>query len=241
MAAQRDPVQPEHPRGHPPARDDPRHRLGHPGAARRLARQPDQAALRVVRRGHRLPLGEHRVGPPYADDPDAWREWWNDPEALSYYFMGKDNITFHSQIWPAELLAYSGKGDRGGKPGEYGELNLPTEVVSSEFLTMEGKKFSSSAARGHLRPRPAQPLPARRVPLLRRRGRAGEPGLRLHLGRVRTPHQRRARRRLGQPGQPHGHHDREELRRDPARRRADRRPTRRCSTTSRRPSTRSAT
>ena len=58
--------------------------------------------------------------------------------------MGKDNITFHSQIWPAELLAYSGKGDRGGKPGEYGELNLPTEVVSSEFLTMEGKKFSSS-------------------------------------------------------------------------------------------------
>ncbi len=77
-------------------------------------------------------------------DADAWRAWWNDPEALSYYFMGKDNITFHSQIWPAELLAYSGKGDKGGKPREYGELNLPTEVVSSEFLTMEGKKFSSS-------------------------------------------------------------------------------------------------
>ena len=77
-------------------------------------------------------------------DPDAWRAWWNDPEALSYYFMGKDNITFHSQIWPAELLAYSGKGSKGGEPREYGELNLPTEVVSSEFLTMEGKKFSSS-------------------------------------------------------------------------------------------------
>lgn len=76
--------------------------------------------------------------------PDRWREWWNDPEALSYYFMGKDNITFHSQIWPAELLAYNGQGDRGGEPGEYGVLNLPTEVVSSEFLTMEGKKFSSS-------------------------------------------------------------------------------------------------
>jgi len=83
------------------------------------------------------------------DDPEAWRRWWNSPSdgeaaALSYYFMGKDNITFHSQIWPAELLAYSGKGDHGGKPGEFGELNLPTEVVSSEFLTMEGKKFSSS-------------------------------------------------------------------------------------------------
>ncbi len=77
-------------------------------------------------------------------DPERWREWWNDPEALSYYFMGKDNITFHSQIWPAELLAYNGKGSRGGSPHEYGELNLPTEVVSSEFLTMEGKKFSSS-------------------------------------------------------------------------------------------------
>jgi methionyl-tRNA synthetase len=78
------------------------------------------------------------------EDPEAWRSWWNDPEALSYYFMGKDNITFHSQIWPAELLAYAGKGDKGGTLHAYGELNLPTEVVSSEFLTMEGKKFSSS-------------------------------------------------------------------------------------------------
>jgi methionyl-tRNA synthetase len=77
-------------------------------------------------------------------DPDAWRAWWNDPEALSYYFMGKDNITFHSQIWPAELLAYDGRGERGGTPGEYGALNLPTEVVSSEYLTMEGRQFSSS-------------------------------------------------------------------------------------------------
>ena len=79
-------------------------------------------------------------------EPERWRDWWNDPEALTYYFMGKDNITFHSQIWPAELLAYDGRGDRGGSPGDYGRLNLPTEVVSSEFLTMEGRKFSSSKA-----------------------------------------------------------------------------------------------
>jgi len=77
-------------------------------------------------------------------DPDRWRQWWNDPAAVSYYFMGKDNIVFHSQIWPAQLLGYAGKGSHGGEPGAYGVLNLPTEVVSSEYLTMEGKKFSSS-------------------------------------------------------------------------------------------------
>lgn len=76
--------------------------------------------------------------------PERWREWWNDPQARSYYFMGKDNIVFHSQVWPAELLGYNGEGDRGGEPGDMGRLNLPTEVVSSEFLTMEGKKFSTS-------------------------------------------------------------------------------------------------
>ncbi|HKJ12886.1 MAG TPA: methionine--tRNA ligase [Ornithinimicrobium sp.] len=77
-------------------------------------------------------------------EPDRWRDWWNNPDALSYYFMGKDNITFHSQIWPAELLAHNGGGARGGPVGPFGELSLPTEVVSSEFLTMEGRQFSSS-------------------------------------------------------------------------------------------------
>ena len=77
-------------------------------------------------------------------DPDAWRAWWNDPDAESYYFMGKDNIVFHAEIWPAMLLGYSGLGARGGEPGPLGRLNLPTEVVSSEYLTMEGRKFSSS-------------------------------------------------------------------------------------------------
>jgi len=79
-------------------------------------------------------------------DPDAWRAWWQDPDALSYYFMGKDNIVFHAEIWPAMLLGYSGRGSRDGKPGSLGELNLPSEVVSSEYLTMEGRKFSSSRA-----------------------------------------------------------------------------------------------
>ncbi len=77
-------------------------------------------------------------------DPDAWKAWWCDPDARAYYFMGKDNITFHSQIWPAMLLGQNGTGDRGGEPGAFGTLNLPTEVVSSEFLTMSGSKFSTS-------------------------------------------------------------------------------------------------
>ncbi|MEO7131748.1 MAG: methionine--tRNA ligase [Dermatophilaceae bacterium] len=80
-------------------------------------------------------------------EPDRWREFWDAtaPEPpRSYYFMGKDNITFHAQIWPAELLAYAGRGDKGGEPGKYGVLALPTEVVASEFMTLEGKQFSTS-------------------------------------------------------------------------------------------------
>src|SRR3954454_18986684 len=78
------------------------------------------------------------------DDPDAWRAWWTEPDAESYYFMGKDNVTFHSVIWPSILLGYDGEGAHGGSPGHLGRLSLPTEVVSSEYLTMEGRKFSSS-------------------------------------------------------------------------------------------------
>ena len=77
-------------------------------------------------------------------DPEAWRLWWEDPEALSYYFMGKDNIVFHSVIWPAMLLGHNGAGDHGGEVGPLGELRLPDEIVSSEFLTMSGSKFSTS-------------------------------------------------------------------------------------------------
>jgi methionyl-tRNA synthetase len=79
-----------------------------------------------------------------AGDDDAWRQWWQSPDSDAYYFMGKDNIVFHAEIWPAQLLGYNGEGDKGGTPGSLGRLNLPTEVVSSEFLTMEGRKFSSS-------------------------------------------------------------------------------------------------
>ncbi|HEV8602133.1 MAG TPA: methionine--tRNA ligase [Gaiellaceae bacterium] len=73
--------------------------------------------------------------------PDAWRDWWQDPEARHAYFMGKDNIVFHTVIWPSILLGYG----KGGEVGAgRGPLTLPTDVVASEFLTMEGKQFSVS-------------------------------------------------------------------------------------------------
>jgi len=80
----------------------------------------------------------------YVGRPEAWREWWQNPEAEHYYFMGKDNIVFHSVIWPSMLIGY-GNGLAGTLGGGEGEpLNIPHNVVSSEFLTMEGRKFSSS-------------------------------------------------------------------------------------------------
>ncbi|WP_206079793.1 methionine--tRNA ligase [Propioniciclava coleopterorum] len=76
--------------------------------------------------------------------PDAWKDWWTNAGAESYYFMGKDNITFHTVIWPGMLIGANGEGSRGGTPSAFGVLDLPTEIVSSEFLTMSGSKFSSS-------------------------------------------------------------------------------------------------
>ncbi len=63
--------------------------------------------------------------------PEAWKEWWENPDSRHYYTMGKDNITFHTVLWPAILM---GAGDR----------HLPDEIVASEFLHMEGSKFSTS-------------------------------------------------------------------------------------------------
>ncbi len=76
--------------------------------------------------------------------PEAWRDWWQDPEARHFYFLGKDNIVFHTIIWPAELMGYGTGGELGaGKP-----LQLPENVVASEFLTMERRQFSASRGIG---------------------------------------------------------------------------------------------
>ena len=64
------------------------------------------------------------------EDPDRWRSFWQG-ECRAYYFMGKDNIPFHTVIWPAMLMGYGG-------------LNLPYDVPANEYLNLEGLKFSTS-------------------------------------------------------------------------------------------------
>ena len=65
-------------------------------------------------------------------EAEKWEDFWKDPATRSYYFIGKDNIPFHSIIWPAMLMGY-GNG-----------LNLPYDVPANEFLSLENRKFSTS-------------------------------------------------------------------------------------------------
>ncbi|MEX1037537.1 MAG: methionine--tRNA ligase [Acidimicrobiia bacterium] len=67
--------------------------------------------------------------------PDAWERWWTDPSAESYYIVGKDNIPFHTVIWPAMLMGYEG-------------LNLPTNVPANHFVTFGDEKASTSRGVG---------------------------------------------------------------------------------------------
>jgi len=65
-------------------------------------------------------------------DPEGWKRFWFDKEVRSVFFIGKDNIPFHTIIFPALLLA-SGDG-----------YVLPWRVESTEYLMFEGEKFSKS-------------------------------------------------------------------------------------------------
>ena len=69
-------------------------------------------------------------------DPEAWRLYWEDPETRAYYFIGKDNIVFHTVIWPAMLLGYGG-------------LNLPYDVPANQYVNFSaGQKQSKSKGTG---------------------------------------------------------------------------------------------
>ena len=69
------------------------------------------------------------------ENPDGWMEYWKDSTVPVYNFMGKDNIEFHTIIWPAMIMAR-------------GDLNLPYRVVANEYLRFRGEKFSKSRGIG---------------------------------------------------------------------------------------------
>lgn len=77
-------------------------------------------------------------------EPEAWREWWINPEAKSYYFIGKDNITFHAVTWPAELLGMGTGFDTRMGAADPQPLVLPYNVPANEFMNLEGRKISGS-------------------------------------------------------------------------------------------------
>jgi methionyl-tRNA synthetase len=64
------------------------------------------------------------------DDPDSWNKFWKNG-SKSYYFMGKDNIPFHSVIWPAMIMGYK-------------NINLPFDIPANEYVNMESQKISTS-------------------------------------------------------------------------------------------------
>lgn len=72
--------------------------------------------------------------------PEAWKEWWYNSAARTYYFVGKDNIPFHALIWPAQLMGAGQLYE--DDPSK--TFNLPYDVPANEFLNLEGNKFSKS-------------------------------------------------------------------------------------------------
>ncbi|MCL2786270.1 MAG: methionine--tRNA ligase [Methanomassiliicoccaceae archaeon] len=64
-------------------------------------------------------------------EPGLWRQYWYDGDVRHYYFLGKDNIPFHSIIWPSMLMGY-------------GPLNLPYDIPANEYLMFRGGKLSKS-------------------------------------------------------------------------------------------------
>ena len=68
-------------------------------------------------------------------DADAWRRWWQNDGARHVYFIGKDNIPFHTLFWPAQLMAYGG-------------LHLPDDVPANQYVTFSGLKASASQGVG---------------------------------------------------------------------------------------------
>jgi len=66
------------------------------------------------------------------EEPDKWQEWWKNADSKHYYFLAKDNIPFHSLIWPSIIMGYRK------------DLNLPYDIPANEYLRLKGEQFSKS-------------------------------------------------------------------------------------------------
>ncbi len=65
-------------------------------------------------------------------DPEAWRLFWEDEKTRSYYFIGKDNIPFHTVIWPMMLMGYGG-------------LNVPYDVPANQYVNFSANQKQSKS------------------------------------------------------------------------------------------------
>ena len=64
--------------------------------------------------------------------PDLWKDFWYNKDSYHYYFMGKDNLVFHTLFWPGQLMVYND------------DIHLPDFPSINMFLNLSGKKFSKS-------------------------------------------------------------------------------------------------
>jgi methionyl-tRNA synthetase len=76
-------------------------------------------------------------------EKEAWREWWTNPKAKQFHFIGKDNIFFHTSLWPAELMGV-GSTFMELFAGDEVPLILPYDVPANQFMNLEGEKISGS-------------------------------------------------------------------------------------------------
>jgi len=83
-----------------------------------------------------------KLGP----ESEAWREWWTNPDARQFYFIGKDNIFFHTSLWPAQLMGAGAEFIKIFDPSAENPepLSLPYDVPANQFMNLEHQKISGS-------------------------------------------------------------------------------------------------
>ncbi len=76
-------------------------------------------------------------------EDETWRDWWANPNSKHFYFQGKDNIFFHTSMWPAELMGVGEQFAEIFTEERFG-LTLPYDVPANQFMNLEGQKISGS-------------------------------------------------------------------------------------------------